>query len=99
MKLPPPLPRTKRPLMMGLSLLFAALSTGCASNVQTVLSQIPVDQALRSPCGALIQPADPVTPSSALQFGRAAAENAQCNKARADGLLRVIDLHNEAATQ
>lgn len=82
-----------------LSLLFATLSTGCASLGRTELAPIPVDPEWRRGCPEARQPADPVTPSASLQFGRAAAEEARCWKTIATGAIATIDAHNNAGPQ
>ena len=95
----PQLPQfMKRRSMLALSMLGAALLTSCASTqVRRVLSPIPVDSELRGECEPPAQPADPVLPSQMTQFSRAQAEHGACEQARARGLLRTIDRHNEAA--
>lgn len=89
--------KMKRPLILSLLLLGALTSTGCASRVRTVLAPIPVSADLRRPCPEAVQPADPVTASSAMQFGDDAANEARCWRGIALGALGVIDTHNEAA--
>ncbi len=90
-------PNMKSLLILPLSLLFATLSTGCVSLARTELAPIPVDPEWRQGCPETLQPADPVTPSASLQFGRAAATEARCWKAIATGAIGVIDEHNERA--
>ena len=87
----------KTRLTLILSLLGATLSTGCASLGQTEIAAIPVDPEWRRGCPAAVQPADPVTPSASLQFGRAAATEARCWKAIATGAIAVMDEHNARA--
>lgn len=87
----------KKKLILPLSLLFATLSTGCASLAQTELAAIPVDPEWRQGCPAAVQPADPVTPSASLQFGLGAASEARCWKAIATGAIGAMDAHNERA--
>ena len=71
--------------------------TACASSPAHLdLSPIPVEASLRAECVAPIQPADPVTPSAALQFSHAEAVYAACVKNQRDSLLGVIDTHNRA---
>ena len=97
MKSPLQLPLMKLPLILALWALGALSLTSCASSVRTVLSPLPVDESLRRPCPETVQPADPVTPSVAFQFGHAAMVEARCWKAIAVSALAVIDRHNEAA--
>lgn len=87
----------KKKLILPLSLLFATLSTGCVSLARTELAAIPVDPEWREGCPAAVQPADPVTPSASLQFGRAAATEARCWKAIATGAIGAMDAHNATA--
>ena len=87
----------KKKLILPLSLLFATLSTGCASLGRTELAPIPVDPEWRQGCPETLQPADPVTPSASLQFGRRAATEARCWKAIATGAIAVMDEHNARA--
>ena len=67
--------------------------------MQTRLAPIPVDQSLRAECVAPTLPEDPVTPSTVMQFSREQEERGLCERARANGLLRVIDAHNNVARE
>lgn len=65
--------------------------------MRTVLAPIPVPSEVRRPCTEAQQPADPVTPSAALQFGQDAIEEARCERARAIGAIGAMDAHNARA--
>lgn len=89
-------PNMKSLLILPLSLLFAMLSTGCASLGRTELAPIPVDPEWRQGCPETVQPAT-VTPSASLQFGLGAASEARCWKAIANGAIGAMDAHNARA--
>ena len=98
MKLPQQPRSTKRLLMRALSLLGPIALTACASTqIQTVISPIPVDGALRADCDPPALPAPPVTPSALALFSQAQGVHGACERARAEGLLATIDAHNASA--
>lgn len=97
MQFEPRPPKTKRLLILGLSLLSGLALMSCASPGRTVIARIPVGPELLEDCEAAIQPADPVTPSAALTFGLEAAGEAKCWKAIALGYREAVSVHNRAA--
>jgi len=94
MQLPPPLQNMKNRLTLALSLLGATLSTGCVSLGSTEIAPIPVAPEWRTGCAEAVQPADPVTPSASLQFGREAVTEARCWRAIAKAAISAMDEHN-----
>lgn len=93
----------RRPMRRLSTVLLLALGapalTACASSQGRLeLSPIPVAPANRAECSAPAQPADPVTPSAALQFSHAEAVYAACVKNQRDVFLGSIDAHNRAVS-